>query len=136
MYLRGMLKSIVILGSILICFSTYSQQDVSVKRKWQGIYGGHLPAYRLNTGNELIDVDADSITIVITSKNFQLSFGLFSYNGEYVSVIRNKKILSIEGHIEGRTLNEYFIINRKKKQIIRTGIVPQPNVLLKKLRKK
>ena len=136
MYLRGMLKSIMILGIVASCLSFYAQEAVLVKRKWLGTYNGIVPAYRLNTGNELLDVESDNLSIILSKASFSISFGAFSYTGQYTTVVKNKNKLRIEGKIEGRTVNEYFLIDRKKKQLTRSGIIPQPDSTLDKLRKK
>ena len=129
MYLRGMLKSIMILGIVASCLSVYAQETVFVKRKWLGTYNGIVPAYRLNTGNELLDVESDNLSIILSKASFNISFGAFSYTGQYTAIVKEKNKLRIEG-------NEYFLIDRKKKQLTRSGIIPQPDSTLDKLRKK
>ena len=107
-----------------------------IKRKWQGTFDGNIPAYQLNTGNELLEVESSSIKVIIENEKFIINLGVFEYVGEYVSTKQQRKTLFIVGKIEGRTVNEYFLIDRKMKSLSRTGIIPQPTVILTRSRKK
>lgn len=135
-YLRPMIKGILF-SCFLCCFQLLIAQSIpNINRKWQGTFEGNIPAYQLNTGNELLEVESNSIKVVIEKDKFILGLGLFKYVGEYVSAKQSRKTLYVEGKIEGRTVNEYFVIDRKTKCLKRTGIVPQPTVILNRSRKK
>lgn len=122
---------------MVLSFDSFSaQKSISIKRKWQGQYLAITPPYSLNTGNELVDVSGDSICIQISKTNFSMRFGPFSYLGQYVLIEKTKSLMKISGLVEGRILNEFFIIDRKNKTIIRKGISPQPDLILDKLGKK
>ena len=135
-YLRSMIKGILF-SCFLLCFQLMIAQSMpKIKRKWQGTYDGNIPAYQLNTGNELLEVESNTIKVIIEKEKFIISLGVFEYVGEYISTKQQRKMLYIVGKIEGRTVNEYFFIDRKKKQLTRSGIIPQPDLTLDKLRKK
>ncbi len=135
-YLRPMTKGILF-SCFLLCFQLMIAQSMpKIKRKWQGTYDGNIPAYQLNTGNELLEVESNSIKVIIEKEKFIISLGVFEYVGEYVSTKQQRKTLYIVGKIEGRTINEYFVIDRKTKSLKRTGIVPQPTVILNRSSKK
>ena len=135
-YLRPMIKGILF-SCFLCCFQLLIAQSMpKINRKWQGTFDGTVPAYQLNTGNELLEVESNSIKVIIEKEKFIINLGVFEYVGEYISAKQQRKTLYVEGKIEGRTINEYFVIDRKTKSLKRTGIVPQPTVILNRSRKK
>ena len=135
-YLRSMIKGILF-SCFLCCFQLMIAQSIpNINRKWQGTFEGNIPAYQLNTGNELLEVESNSIKVIIEKEKFIINLGVFEYVGEYISTKQQRKTLYIIGKIEGRTANEYFLINRKTKSLSRTGIIPQPTVILNRSRKK
>ena len=135
-YLRPMIKGILF-SCFLCCFQLMIAQSLpKINRKWQGTFDGNIPAYQLNTGNELLEVESNSIKVIIEKEKFIINLGVFEYVGEYISTKQKRKTLYIVGKIEGRTVNEYFLIDRKTKSLSRTGIIPQPTVILTRSSKK
>ena len=66
-------------GSALLC-------NAQVKKRDQGTYKGLIPAYKINTSQELIAVDSCTIDIKIDKNSCYLKLDNLKYEGDLIII--------------------------------------------------
>jgi hypothetical protein len=109
-----------------------AQQPIELKKKFQGTYEGAIPAYQLDSGKEIVDVDLTPIQIQITDKNVFLQIGKNKLSGTYTVMFEAKTYFLLDCRIENQLAGERIVVYKKGKKISRDGLFPQPSVQLEK----
>lgn len=108
------------------------QQPIELKKKFQGTYEGAIPAYQLDSGKEIVDVDLTPIQIQITDKNVFLQIGKNKLSGTYTIMFEAKTYFLLDCRIDNQLAGERIVVYKKGKKISRDGLFPQPSVQLEK----
>ena len=119
----------VLLGFILICSFGLSAQ---IKKKDLGNYTGTIESYKINSGQELLTVEACPISITLNKENLLLKIGLKEYTAAYRIKKLERRSYIITVGIPYSDLEESFSLNGKDKIMLRKGLFPQPDCTLKK----
>ena len=109
-----------------------AQQPIELKKKFQGTYEGAIPAYQLDSGKEIVDVDLTPIQIQITDKNVFLQIGKNKLSGSYTIMFEAKTYFLLDCRIDNQLAGERIVVYKKGKKISRDGLFPQPSVQLEK----
>ena len=124
---------ILFLSFFLGISSSYMAQ---VKKRDQGVYKGLIPAYAINTGQDLIQVDSCVIQIKLEKTRLMIRIDNKEYEGTYKVDKKTKRIYVIYAETEYSDIKEEIILFGKDKIMTRKGLSPQPDTSLKKLTKK
>lgn len=119
----------VLLGFILICSFGLTAQ---IKKKDLGNYTGTIESYKINSGQELLTVEACPISITLNKENLLLKIGLKEYTAAYRIKKLERRSYIITVSIPYSDLEESFNLNGKNKEMLRKGLFPQPDCTLKK----
>jgi hypothetical protein len=109
-----------------------AQQPIELKKKFQGTYEGAIPAYQLDSGKEIVDVDLTPIQIQITDKNVFLQIGKNKLSGTYTIMFEAKTYFLLDCRIENQLAGERIVVYKKGKKISRDGLFPQPSAQLER----
>ena len=120
----------VLLGFILICSFGLTAQ---IKKKDLGHYTGTIETYKINSGQELLTVEACPISITLNKENLLLKIGLKEYTAAYRIKKLERRSYIITVSIPYSDLEESFSLNGKNKEMLRKGLFPQPDCTLKKV---
>ena len=124
---------ILFLSFFLGISSSYMAQ---VKKRDQGVYKGLIPAYAINTGQDLIQVDSCVIQIKLEKMRLMIRIDNKEYEGTYKVDKKTKRIYVIYAETEYSDIKEEIILFGKDKIMTRKGLFPKPDTSLKKLTKK
>jgi hypothetical protein len=124
--------------------SLVAQATKKLPKKICGTYLGKQPAYQVLQHNQSIHVDSATLSIEVSRNAVSICYENPRFcpvlNGSITSVQKMRKGRNQTWNVQVTPVNslilEELIFNPKTKELIRTGIFPQPNTLLKKSRKK
>ncbi len=116
-------------GSALLCHA-------QVKKRDQGTYKGLIPAYKINTSQELIAADSCTIEIKIEKNSCYIKLDNLEYEGDLIIIKKDKRTYILKAKTDYSDIDEQLILFGKEKKLKRKGIFPQPNIELEKLKKK
>ena len=119
----------ILLVFILICSFGLTAQ---IKKKDLGRYTGTIESYKINSGQELLTVEACPISITLNKENLLLKIGLKEYTAAYRIKKLERRSYIITVSIPYSDLEESFSLNGKNKEMLRKGLFPQPDCTLKK----
>ena len=120
---------------ILILFTQLTlAQSKPLKRKYRGTYEGEIPAYNAIIGTNEVSVKSQNIKLSIDKDSLFLVIGQYNYANTYE--LQNKTN-NIELHFEreGSGIEEVLILDTQTKNLIRKGLFPQPDAVLKRKKK-
>jgi hypothetical protein len=109
-----------------------AQQQIELKKKYLGNYEGNIPAYQLDSGKEIVDVDLTPIQIQITDKNVFLQIGKNKLSGTYTIMFEAKSYFLLDCRIDNQLASERIVVYKKGNKISRDGLFPQPSVQLER----
>lgn len=121
---------------IFLVISAFSNAQKPLKKKFLGKYEGEIPAYKINTGSQFIDVSSASISITILKNELVFMVGRNEMTVPYRWIKKDKKTIQIEFLRSIDETQEIVILTKKTKEIMREGVYPQPKCILKKVKKK
>lgn len=121
---------------IFLVISAFSNAQKPLKKKFLGKYEGEIPAYKINTGSQFIDVSSASISITILKNELVFMVGRNEMTVPYSWIKKDKKTIQIEFLRSIDETQEIVILTKKTKEIMREGVYPQPKCILKKVKKK
>ncbi|MDA9161471.1 hypothetical protein N9O13_03670 [Crocinitomicaceae bacterium] len=124
----------LILLTFFISFSICS--NAQIKKRDQGVYKGLISSYEINTGQNLIEVDSSEIFIKIENSSFTIKIDNVQYEGTYEVEKREKRNYVLKAKTDYSDIKEEIILFGRDKIMKRKGIFPQPDSILKKLKKK
>jgi hypothetical protein len=121
---------------ILVCLFLHSNVSAQVKKSYFGKYVGTIAAYEMSAGaSERIQIGTSAIEIQLSAKEIVVVIGTKTNKGIWTLVSENKTNFVIEGKMDNSSATEKILIYKKGKKIVREGIRPQPDVMLKKARR-
>ena len=121
---------------IFLVISAFSNAQKPLKKKFLGKYEGEIPAYKINTGSQFIEVSSTSISITILKNELVFMVGRNEMTVPYSWIKKDKKTIQIEFLRSIDETQEIVILTKKTKEIMREGVYPQPKCILKKVKKK
>ena len=124
----------LILLTFFISFSICS--NAQIKKRDQGVYKGLISSYEINTGQNLIEDDSSEIFIKIENSSFTIKIDNVQYEGTYEVEKREKRNYVLKAKTDYSDIKEEIILFGRDKIMKRKGIFPQPDSILKKLKKK
>jgi hypothetical protein len=121
---------------ILILALTFnsSAQSVGLKKKYLKTYVGKIPAYEVNLNNEIIAINPIEIEINLTKDSLFVRIGSVQWQGTYSTSKLERKKFEITGKMSGTGIPEIFLLDAKKRTIMRKGLFPQPNAVLDRIK--
>jgi len=121
---------------ILVCFFLHSNVSGQVKKSYFGKYVGTIAGYEMSAGaSERIQIGISAIEIQLSGKEIVVVIGTKTNKGTWTLVSENKTNFVIEGKMDQSSATERILIYKKGKKIVREGIRPQPDVMLRKKKK-
>lgn len=121
---------------IFLVISALLNAQKPLKKKFLGKYEGEIPAYKINTGSQFIDVSSTSISLTIQKNELVFMVGRNEMTVPYSWTKKDKKTIQIEFLRSIDETKEIVILTKKTKEILREGVYPQPKCILKKVKKK
>lgn len=123
------------LFSITLCVCMQFQASAQLKKSFFGKYSGTIGAYEMSLGkNDRIQVESSPVEIQLSPKEIVFIIGAKTYTGTWSLIQENKTTFVIEGKMDNLAVKERILIYKKGKKIVREGILPQPDVMLKKVK--
>jgi hypothetical protein len=107
-----------------------------VKKRDLGYYKGIIPSYTINTGQELLSVEACNMLIRLEKERISFKLDNKEYNGTYSVKERIKRNYTLKVKLDFSDIEEELRIEGKNKSMWRKGLFPQPDSNLHKLKKK
>jgi len=126
------MKSWIFLMFFLVPITLVAQKDITLKRKYLGKYKGTIPAYQIQTDNEVMDVTACSIYMNIEADAIELTVGNNKFIGTYSVMFKTKTYYLLEARMDGQTYAERIMLYVRGKKASREGLYPQPMAALEK----
>ena len=126
-----MRKAIIIFFSLFhLC--SLAQEEITLKKKFFGLYTGEIPKFQLDSGNEIVDIDSSKIAISITKDSISFIIGHSKRQGVYSVLFEGDNYFVLECPIDESIVNERVVVYKRGKRISRDGLYPQPNAFLYK----
>jgi hypothetical protein len=130
------MKSLVLLLFLGLSTSQLEAQTVRVKRKFCKTYQGEIPAYRVQLGEEMVEIPSCKLELTLTKDSIIMQLGNLSMRNTYqLEKTDNPKEILILVARDNSDIPERMILKTNEKVIIRKGIFPQPEVKLIKVKK-
>ena len=111
-----------------------AQKEISLKKRYLGKYAGTIPAYKLDAGDEVLQVSSSAIYILIEKNSIDVTIGNRSITGTYNVMFEAKKYYLLDAKIKDQLANERIMVYKRGRKIARDGLFPQPFSELKKKR--
>lgn len=121
---------------VLPLFSNGQKLVDEVKKKYFGTYLGEIPTYSLDTGTDLVQVNATDLKIQLDADYVIVDLGKEHFTGTYSVLFQGVDYYVLTVQLEEQLSPERLVVHMKTKSMTREGIYPQPNAELKKLSKK
>jgi hypothetical protein len=126
------MKNVLFLFSLFLCSIALSQKPIELKKKYLGSYTGTIATYKLDTGEDLVDIEREKISVLIETNTVQFKIGRNTLSGTYTVLFEAKKYYVLDCIIPGRLAGERIVIYKQGKKISRDGLFPQPSAMLSK----
>jgi hypothetical protein len=107
-----------------------AQKPIELKKKFFGTYAGEISSFKLDTGEDLVDVDKTYLKINIAQDSIQFNIGRNELASSYTVLFEAAKYYVLDCKVNGRLAGERIVVYKKGKKISRDGLFPQPNALL------
>lgn len=121
---------------LMLSSSSFSQKEISLKRKYFGKYKGTIAPYTYKEANKLIDVAETSIYIDLFKDDITIKIGSHEMKGIYTVMFEADQYYLVDAQMEGVLPTERIIVYKKGKHIGRDGLYPQPVTELDRYAKK
>ena len=110
-----------------------AQKEIDLKKKYKGSYEGTISTFKLDTGQDLVDVGSVPIRIEIEGDSVLFSIGKHRISGTYKVMFEASKYFLLDCKIPGRLAGERVVVYKRGKKISRDGLYPQPSAMLYKV---
>jgi hypothetical protein len=119
---------------VLLCLPVMAsaQKAISLKKKFFGSYKGTIPSYKMDTGDDVVDVSSSAIYIEITKEDMTIAIGNNALHGTYKVMFMAKTYYLLDVKIDGQLASERIMVYKRGKKLSRDGMYPQPVAELKK----
>lgn len=143
-YFRHMLKTQLVVLMAVLFVHGFAQKAPKLPRKIRGVYEGQQEAYKITQHNQNIDVSATQMIITLNKEEVTICYQNPNYcpviNGRIKEITKmgkgKNKTWQISVNNPNSALPESIEVNGSKKQMMRKGVFPQPDTILKRSRKK
>jgi len=108
----------------------FAQKPIELKNKFFGTYSGEISSFKLDTGEDLVDVAKTKINIKIEQDSIHFAIGRNELGSIYTVLFEAPKYYVLDCKVIGRLAGERIVIYKRGKKISRDGLFPQPNALL------
>lgn len=126
------MKNLLLVISLCLSSVYWAQKPIELKKKYLGSYSGTIASFKLDTGEDLVDIEREKISIDISEDSVLFKIGRNSLTGSYTVLFEAKKYYVLDCIIPGRLAGERVVIYKQGKKISRDGLYPQPNAMLNK----
>lgn len=127
------MRHLLIIGLLLLSVQSLAQKEIVLKKKFLGAYKGTIPAYMMDTGEQILEVSSTNIFVNITDADITISIGNNSLHGSYVVMFEAKDYFLLDVKIDNQLANERILVYKQGKRISRDGMFPQPIAELSKV---
>lgn len=115
---------------LLVVIQVHGQK---LKKKYLGTYSGVIPAFVMDLGGDVVQVEQAQITIQLLENNHvEQSIGAQVTTGRWELVAISKSEAEIRLILTGQHYTETLFLQLKTHEINRKGFYPQPDALLRK----
>ncbi len=121
-----MSKLLLTCVAILFVSLSWSQKEISLKRKYFGKYKGIVSSYTYKEANKLIEVSETTIYVDLFKEEIRIKIGANEMKGSFVVMFEANDYYLVDAKMEGSIVTERIIVYKKGKRIGRDGIYPQP----------
>lgn len=121
-----MSKLLLTCVAILFVSLSWSQKEISLKRKYFGKYKGIISSYTYKEANKLIEVSETTIYVDLFKEEIRIKIGANEMTGSYVVMFEANDYYLVDAKMEGSIVTERIIVYKKGKRIGRDGVYPQP----------
>ena len=128
------MRKILILLLLIMPTILTAQKEVSLKKKFFGRYAGTIPAYKLDSGFDIIEVSSSAIYIVLSDGAISVIIGNNKLNGSYEVMFEAKTYYLLDAKMDGQLATERILVYKRGKRLSRDGMYPQPVSELKMVR--
>ena len=128
------MRCLFLLVFFSISFLGVAQKPIDLKKRYFGNYEGPVNSFKLDTGEDLVDVEKTSMRISIDEKNVVFDVCRYHLEGTYKVLFEAQKYFVLDCTIPGRVAGERIVIYKRGKQISRDGLFPQPSAMLEKVK--
>ncbi len=114
----------------LLSFQGFSQK---LKKKYYGSYSGVIPAFVMDVGGDVAEVEQARITIKLLENNqVEQVIGPQVLTGRWELISINKTEAEIRLILVGQHYTETLVLQLKTQELSRKGFYPQPDAILRK----
>ena len=114
----------------LLSFQGFSQK---LKKKYYGSYSGVIPAFVMDVGGDVAQVEQARITIKLLENNqVEQAIGPQVLTGRWELISINKTEAEIRLILVGQHYTETLVLQLKTQELSRKGFYPQPDAILRK----
>lgn len=114
----------------LLSFQGFSQK---LKKKYYGSYSGVIPAFVMDVGGDVAEVEQARITIKLLENNqVEQVIGPQALTGRWELISINKTEAEIRLILVGQHYTETLVLQLKTQELSRKGFYPQPDAILRK----
>lgn len=114
----------------LLSFQGFSQK---LKKKYYGSYSGVIPAFVMDVGGDVAQVEQARITIKLLENNqVEQVIGPQALTGRWELISINKTEAEIRLILVGQHYTETLVLQLKTQELSRKGFYPQPDAILRK----
>ncbi len=128
------MRHLFLLVFFSISFVGSAQKPIDLKKKYFGNYEGPVNSFKLDTGEDLVDVEKTSMRVSIDEKNVVFDVGRYHLEATYTVLFEAQKYFVLDCNIPGRVAGERIVVYKRGKQISRDGLFPQPSAMLEKVK--
>jgi hypothetical protein len=130
-----MIKYLIVLA-LMVPLTGSAQKKIQLKRKFLGTYIGTIPAYKIESDDELLFVSQSDIKIEIGKNQVQITVGGNQLYGSYEVMFEAQKYYLLDVKVEGQLATERIMVYKRGKHLSRDGMFPQPVTDLYKAKKR
>ncbi len=112
-----------------------AQKEIELKRRYFGSYEGIVPAYKLGTALDVVDVEESVIQIILNKGEISVTVGNRKIYGTYEVMFQADKYYLLDASMNGQLVNERILVYKRGKRIARDGLYPQPVSTMKKVKR-
>ncbi|MDX2362220.1 MAG: hypothetical protein QNK23_15545 [Crocinitomicaceae bacterium] len=103
-----------------------------MKKKYFGTYMGTIPAYKMDTGDEVVEISSSTIYVQINKEDIVINIGKNELHGTYMVMFAAKTYYLLDINIDDQLANERILVYKRGRRLSRDGMYPQPVTELKK----
>lgn len=127
------MRHLLLIGFITLAVSGFAQKEIDLKKKFFGAYKGTIPAYKIDMGQDVVEVGPADIMIYISADKIEINIGKNALHGVYTVMFEASEYFLLDAKIDGQIANERIMVYKHGKKLSRDGMFPQPIAELRKI---